>query len=30
MPKIDMAAPTRFGSPYPPPLDEPCMGLRRW
>jgi uncharacterized cupin superfamily protein len=31
MPKIDIeAVPTRFGSPYPPPLDEPCKGLRRW
>jgi uncharacterized cupin superfamily protein len=31
MPKIDMeTAPTRFGSSYPPPLDEPCKGLRRW
>jgi uncharacterized cupin superfamily protein len=30
MPKIDIeAAPTRFGSPYPPPLDKPCVGLRR-
>ncbi len=31
MPKIDIeAAPTRFGSTYPPPLDEPCRGIRRW
>jgi uncharacterized cupin superfamily protein len=31
MPKIDIeVAPRRFGSPYPPPLDEPCAGLRRW
>jgi uncharacterized cupin superfamily protein len=31
MPKIDVeAAPTRFGSTYPPPLDVPCRGLRRW
>jgi uncharacterized cupin superfamily protein len=31
MPKIDVeAAPTRFGSTYPPPLDTPCIGLRRW
>jgi uncharacterized cupin superfamily protein len=31
MPKIDKdAAPTRFGSGYPPPYDEPCKGRRRW
>jgi uncharacterized cupin superfamily protein len=31
MPKIDLAAaPTSHGSPYPPPLDEPCKGLQRW
>jgi uncharacterized cupin superfamily protein len=31
MSKIDIdAAPTRLGSDYPPPLDEPCRGLRRW
>jgi uncharacterized cupin superfamily protein len=30
MPKIDVeAAPMRFGSSYPPPLDGPCIGLRR-
>jgi len=30
MPKVDMAAaPAQFDSPYPPPLDEPCKGLRR-
>jgi len=31
MPKIDIeAAPTRFGTGYPPPHDEPCKGRRRW
>jgi uncharacterized cupin superfamily protein len=31
MPKIDVdAAPTRVGSAYPPPYDEPCKGRRRW
>ncbi len=31
MPKIDKdAAPTRFGTGYPPPLDEPCKGRKRW
>jgi uncharacterized cupin superfamily protein len=31
MPKIDIdAAPTRFGTGYPPPYDEPCKGRRRW
>jgi len=31
MPKIDVeAAPTRFGTGYPPPHDEPCKGRRRW
>jgi len=31
MPKIDIdAAPTRFGSAYPPPFDEPCRARRRW
>lgn len=31
MPKIDIdKAPTRFGSAYPPPFDEPCRGRQRW
>lgn len=31
MPKIDIAAaPTRFGTGYPPPFDERCAGRRRW
>jgi uncharacterized cupin superfamily protein len=31
MPKIDIdAAPTRFGTGYPPPYDAPCRGRRRW
>ena len=31
MPKIDIdAAPTRIGTGYPPPYDEPCKGRRRW
>jgi uncharacterized cupin superfamily protein len=31
MPKIDIeAAPTRFGTGYPPPFDEPCKDRRRW
>ena len=31
MPKIDKdAAPTRFGAGYPPPLDAPCAGRKRW
>jgi len=31
MPKIDIeAAPTRFGTGYPPPYDAPCLGRRRW
>jgi uncharacterized cupin superfamily protein len=31
MPKIDIAAaPTRFGTGYPPPYDEPCKGRQRW
>lgn len=31
MPKIDIdQAPTRFGSAYPPPFDEPCRERRRW
>lgn len=31
MPKIDIVtAPTSLGSGYPAPLDEPCMGRRRW
>jgi uncharacterized cupin superfamily protein len=31
MPKIDIdEAPTRFGSAYPPPFDEPCRERRRW
>ena len=30
MPKIDIAAaPTRFGTGYPPPYDEPCKDRRR-
>jgi len=29
--KIDIdAAPTRFGTGYPPPFDVPCQGRRRW
>lgn len=31
MPKIDIErAPTRFGTAYPPPFDEPCRERRRW
>ncbi|MBN9318416.1 MAG: transcriptional regulator [Caulobacterales bacterium 68-7] len=31
MPKIDIdAAPTRFGTAYPPPFDAPCKGRQRW
>jgi uncharacterized cupin superfamily protein len=31
MPKIDIAqAELREGSSYDPPLDEPCLGLKRW
>lgn len=31
MPKIDIdKAPTRFGTGYPPPYDEPCRGRKRW
>lgn len=31
MPKIDIeTAPTRFGTGYPPPYDEPCKDRRRW
>ncbi|WP_347261634.1 cupin domain-containing protein [Rudaea sp.] len=31
MPKIDIEhAPTRFGTGYPPPYDEPCKMRRRW
>ena len=31
MPKIDIEnAPTRFGTAYPPPFDEPCRDRRRW
>ena len=31
MPKIDIEkAPTRFGTGYPPPYDEPCRNRRRW
>ncbi|WP_395671105.1 cupin domain-containing protein [Phenylobacterium sp.] len=31
MPKIDLAtAPTRFGTGYPAPFDEPCRERRRW
>ena len=31
MPKIDInAAPTRFGTGYPAPFDEPCKMRRRW
>lgn len=31
MPKIDIdKAPTRFGSAYPPPFDEPCRERKRW
>src|SRR6476661_1222240 len=31
MKKIDLAAaPTRFGTRYPPPYDQPCQGRRRW
>ena len=30
MPKIDIdAAPTRFGTGYPPPYDAPCLGGAR-
>jgi uncharacterized cupin superfamily protein len=31
LPKIDKdAAPTRFGTAYPPPYDEPCKDRKRW
>lgn len=31
MPKIDVAAaPTRFGTGYPPPYDVPCLDRKRW
>jgi uncharacterized cupin superfamily protein len=31
LPKIDLAAaPTRHGTAYPPPYDEPCRARRRW
>jgi uncharacterized cupin superfamily protein len=31
MPKIDIdKAPTRFGSAYPAPFDEPCTARKRW
>ncbi|MFN3584265.1 cupin domain-containing protein [Phenylobacterium sp.] len=31
MPKIDIdSAPTRFGTAYPPPFDEPCRERKRW
>ena len=31
MPKIDIAtAPTRFGTAYPPPYDQPCLERKRW
>jgi len=31
MPRIDIdKAPTRFGSAYPPPFDEPCRDRKRW
>ena len=31
MPKIDIdAAPTRFGTGYPPPYDAPCLERQRW
>jgi uncharacterized cupin superfamily protein len=31
MPKIDLeTTPTRFGTGYPPPFDEPCRNRRRW
>jgi uncharacterized cupin superfamily protein len=31
MPKIDIEnAPTRFGTGYPPPFDEPCRERKRW
>jgi uncharacterized cupin superfamily protein len=31
MPKIDIeTAPTRHGTGYPPPYDEPCRARRRW
>ena len=31
MKKIDIAtAPTRFGTGYPPPHDEPCRARKRW
>ncbi|HEX8568378.1 MAG TPA: cupin domain-containing protein [Caulobacteraceae bacterium] len=31
MPKIDVeTAPTRHGTAYPPPYDEPCRARRKW
>jgi uncharacterized cupin superfamily protein len=31
VPKIDIdAAPTRFGTSYPPPYDAPCLGRKPW
>ena len=31
MPKINIeTAPTRFGTGYPAPFDEPCRGRKRW
>lgn len=31
MPKIDIAAaPTKHGTGYPPPFDEPCKDRKRW
>jgi len=31
MPRIDIeTAPTRFGTGYPPPYDEPCRARKRW
>ena len=31
MPRIDPErAPTRFGTGYPPPFNEPCKGRKRW
>jgi len=31
MPKIEIdAAPTRFGTGYPPPYDAPCLDRKRW
>ncbi|WP_411287033.1 cupin domain-containing protein [Phenylobacterium sp.] len=31
MPRIDIeSAPTRFGSAYPAPFDEPCRARKRW